>query len=155
MDCYSRKSKEFGDRMTIIQFGEGEDGFDQILHFMRKQEEIANSSVTDDQKNIEGDCFVIRHYRIDSQHEIKIYGEVWSLDHVFEVEAKYYSSSDEMEEFEEFKESMRNSYERGYRFGKWYSELEVEGELGSAHISTMHKIDQEQFEIARQKAWID
>jgi hypothetical protein len=46
-----------------------------------------------------------------------------------------------------------DSYTRGYRFGRWYSVVEPDGEVGSAHISACWPISRRDFEYARRNGW--
>lgn len=50
-------------------------------------------------------------------------------------------------------EPYEDSFERGYRFGKWYSVVCPEGELGDAHISTLWPIRKEDFDHAKANGW--
>lgn len=50
--------------------------------------------------------------------------------------------------------SIRDSYERGYRFGRHYSVVEPDGELGSVHIANAWPISKEEFETAKAQDWM-
>jgi hypothetical protein len=50
--------------------------------------------------------------------------------------------------------SMRAQHERGYRFGRHYSIVEPDGELGSVHIANAWPISKEEFEEAQRQDWV-
>lgn len=135
----------------VIEFTDIEEAFD----FMRANEEAANASVTDDQKKIVGDCFVKRQVQYGDGYLLTIYGEVWSMETFTESEKKYLNldDPDEKEEFDMIISSQKDTYERGYRFGKWYSVVEPDGELGSAHIVSLDLIEEAEFNAAKERGW--
>lgn len=51
-------------------------------------------------------------------------------------------------------EPYEETFERGYRFGKWYSAVCPDGELGDAHISTLWPVMYEDFEHAKANGWM-
>jgi hypothetical protein len=60
------------------------------------------------------------------------------------------ASEDEIE-YEE--RVLKESYDNGFRFGKAYSVIEPDGELGDTHVSDMIKITKGQFEAAKALNW--
>lgn len=60
----------------------------------------------------------------------------------------------ETTEYEEDNESIADSRKRGYIFGMCYSQLCVEGELGSTHVTRINgKISKETFNKAKSHNW--
>ena len=60
------------------------------------------------------------------------------------------------EAFDEFRwsfDSMRDSYMRGYRYGRAYSLMEPRGEFGSTHISQMAQLTADEFADAEAAGW--
>ena len=57
------------------------------------------------------------------------------------------------EELESEHEAMDYSYSNGFRFGRAYSIIESEGELGDTHVSDMIPITKEEFEQAKECFW--
>jgi len=68
-----------------------------------------------------------------------IFGHIWG--------------SSDYEYTEELEHERINNYPRGYRYGKWYSEVLPEGELGSAHVSTLWEITEQEFMAAEKNNW--
>lgn len=50
-------------------------------------------------------------------------------------------------------EGIESAHQKGYRYGKWYSSVCPEGELGSAHVVTLWRISNEDFTRARLMRW--
>lgn len=50
-------------------------------------------------------------------------------------------------------ETSSQAYNNGFRFGKAYSVIVPEGELGDTHVSEMTKITKEEFEEAKSLNW--
>jgi hypothetical protein len=59
------------------------------------------------------------------------------------------------EEIKAERKMLAESYENGFRFGKAYSVIVPEGELGDTHVSEMTKITKEEFEEAKALGWGD
>ena len=121
------------------------DSLDDAFEFMRRQEQLANEAVTDEQRNIAYGDYWVRH-----DQPVVIYGYIMTRE---ELEHGELEAGAEPDELVETMRVMDSSYARGYRFGRCYSEWEPEGELGSTHISCMIKITREQFEHAQSRGW--
>ena len=78
-----------------------------------------------------------------------IFGYIWTEADSIESARKGGWLSDYKEEAE----MMDESFIRGYRFGRAWSTVCPEGELGDTHISTMIPITREQFEEAKALRW--
>jgi hypothetical protein len=50
-------------------------------------------------------------------------------------------------------DDLRDAHERGYRYGRWYSTVEPDGEYGSAHVVALWEITETDFERARAGGW--
>jgi hypothetical protein len=44
-------------------------------------------------------------------------------------------------------------YQKGYVYGMFYSEAEIDGEQGESHVSTCRKISESEFNAARERGW--
>jgi hypothetical protein len=127
--------------MTVHGF----DNTDDMFAWMRQQERAANANVTPDQAEIGyGD------YWVRICEDIYIFGYVPTQD---EQEASERELGADDEEIEYQRDMLADAYARGYRYGKCYSAIEIEGEWGSTHISTMTKITKEMFEEAQSVDW--
>lgn len=123
------------------------ENFEDAFEDMRKAEEAANSSLRPSQRTIGyGDYWMALY----PQYDLLVFGYVFTLD---ENEKGERDAGASEEEWEYTKTNMLDSYERGYRFGRAYSTVEPNGELGSTHISQMIPISREQFEEAKSLKW--
>lgn len=121
---------------------------DDMFTAMREAEEEANANTTDAQRAITwGDHWFSPHPDIG----LTVFGEIYaSLDALAEEERKHGAEEDEISDMIERE---TGSFTRGYRFGTAYSPACPEGELGSTHVSTMAKISEQEFELARLMNW--
>lgn len=114
---------------------------------MRQAEEAANRNLLPAQKKIGwGDYWMNPQPNLD----LLIFGYVFTL---LENEAGERAAGSSDEEWQYTKAGLLDSYERGYRFGRAYSTVEPNGELGSTHISQMVPISKEQFAEAKALDW--
>src|ERR1035437_603260 len=121
----------------------GFDSWEKFYADTREAENVANYSLTDEQKNLTyGD------YYLTVQQDLLIIGYILPQEEVSpsmppkDPEAKA--------EWEYEKELMEDSYSRGYRFGKAYSVVCPEGELGDKHVADIiMKISKADFEILK------
>jgi hypothetical protein len=88
--------------------------------------------------------------RIWPEGQLLIFGYVTPMD---ELDAEERRLGATEEEIEEEHETLKYSYNNGFRFGRAYSAWEQEGELGDTHVSTMIPITKEEFEQAREAKW--
>jgi hypothetical protein len=139
--------------MTFMSF----DSMDEMRDYMRRSEERAIASMTEEQKAIKpGDAWASPR----PEYQCVIFGKSKSLDEIEASEKSYWSDSDDAEQRAERKaeleytmESSVDSISRGYLFGEAWSILEPRGELGSTHVSQMVKITDEALEDARERDW--
>lgn len=114
---------------------------------MRLMEEQANERVVEEQRQITwGSHFL----RVLYTSPVVIFGHVWPEDDILLGEQRAGAS---LEEAETTLRTLRASHERGYRFGRCYSIVEPEGELGDTHISDCWPITEEEFLQAQNFRW--
>lgn len=127
--------------MTFQSF----DSMEDMYEAMRIAEETANGLVTDEQRQIGwGDCW------LSIAHDIVIWGRIWTMEELLASEKKAGATKADLRSMEIHETEM---FARGYRFGKAYSIVVAEGELGSTHISTMVPIHEKAFDIAQDCHW--
>lgn len=114
------------------------DNYEDMLAYMREQETAANMHVRERQKTGLG----WGTYGLRVVHDLPIWTHIWSQEQAFEGEDEYTIPS------------LLDSHDRGYRYGMHYSALCIEGEIGSAHISTMWPIPERDFNVARDIGWV-
>lgn len=123
------------------------ESFTEAFAQMRIWEEQANAKVTKEQRTITwGSHFLHPHPRLG----LLIFGHTQTEDQLVADER---SCGADEEEAEATLRTIRNSHERGYRFGRHYSTVEPEGELGSTHISRCWPLTAEQFRQAQELGW--
>ena len=139
--------------MTAMSF----DSMDEMLDYMRRSEEAAIASMTEEQKAIKpGDAWASPR----PEYQCVIFGKSRTLAEIEASEKSHWSERPSAEERAEREaelkwtmESTIDSHSRGYLYGEAWSILEPRGEYGSTHVSQMVKIPAEALEEARQSDW--
>lgn len=125
------------------------DSVDEMFTAMHDAEEAANARATAAQKQITwGDYFVNPQHQQDG---FLIFGEIYTLEHAEQKERELGASE---EEIRQSTVDLEERYARGYRYGRHYSTVVPEGELGSTHVSVMMRTTKEIFEVARSCGWM-
>ncbi len=124
----------------------------------RRDEQRMLAAATDAQKAIPHGAYVRRWYVAPmAPRPLLVWGQVWPLEELAARERASYpediTDADAAAAIAPVLDTMRQGYERGWRYGEWFSEVEVEGELGAAHIATLEQVTAEEFEAARARAW--
>lgn len=126
------------------------DNLDDMLADMREKEDEANASVLDCQRAVTWGSHYVRLWT-DVSPPLVIFGYIHTEK---ELDAKEKELGAGAEERMSTMRRMRDSHERGYRFGRHYSVVEPDGELGSVHIANvLGAITAEQFERAELFGW--
>lgn len=113
--------------MTFQSF----DSFEDMWAAMAEAEVAANERVTDEQRAIKpGDCVI----RYDAR--FLIVGQIFTEEEFLEREIAAGPPMDD-DEIADTRRQWQWRLDRGYVFGNWHSEIEPDGELGDAHISTL------------------
>lgn len=125
------------------------DSWEQMFDAIRESEARANATLTPAQKAVVYGSYWVTLY--------PDYGDLWVFGYVLTEEESYRSEIEAGADPEEARytaERLRDSYARGYRFGKAYSVITPEGEYGSTHVASIAMpITKEQFEQARRDGW--
>lgn len=135
-------------RIQKLPYGQSIIGFDSlesIEQYLDESERAAIMAALDEQWQIDWGSYVFR--MVD---DLAIWGYVLSQDEFLALspdEGQYEETLAELEQ-------LRVSFARGYRYGQWFSEVEPTGEWGSAHVSTLWSISQEDFEHAQGQEWL-
>lgn len=123
------------------------DSVEDAFEWMRKQEEEANKRLHPAQKRIVRGSYVMRPA---PEVPCMIFGYIFTLEEIEEGERQ--CGADE-EELAYTLRTLSESFNRGYRHGRWYSFVEPDGELGDAHISNLWPISEEVFNRAKESGW--
>lgn len=127
--------------MTFIPFDDLDDAFES----MRKNEEEANANLLPAQGNVVWGSYWVRPY-----DDILVFGYVFTPEENISSEVEAGSTP---EELKYTVKRLRESYTRGYRYGRCHSILCPEGELGDTHLSQVLPVTAEVFETGRRQGW--
>jgi hypothetical protein len=132
------------------------ESFEAMFDSMTRDEDAANKRVTPEQRDIGYGDYFIRIWdagRMFGDPPLIVYGHVTPRDKWIADERDAGADDAELSWSMQAHDS---AYQRGYRFGWHYSEVEPDGELGSTHVSVMaRKISREEFDAARERGWKD
>lgn len=82
--------------------------------------------------------------------------EVWICTQVYSIEKIYLTergAGSQPGETESTLRSLRDAHLRGYRYGKHYSVITPDGELGSVHVVKVWPISEEDFLATKENGW--
>ena len=139
------KEQKLGPGISI----QGFDSLEEMLQYQAEKEQEALHNTLPEQAAITWGDYVFR--MVD---DLAIFGHIMTP-------AEYLSDtigSDEpdeatVSEIEGEMKGLERSHVHGYRYGKWFSEVEPTGEYGSAHVVALWGITQEDFEQAERNGW--
>lgn len=128
------------------------ESFEAMQADMRAAEESVNAGLLPLQVELRDDVDTDRYWArlIPEYDNLLILGEAWSAAHARQSEID--CGADE-EEADYTAEALAESRTRGYLFGRCYSIVEPEGEIGSTHVSQVMPISKELFDLARESGW--
>lgn len=128
----------------------GFSSFEEMQDYLRHSESEAIRDSLAEQWAIDWGSWVVR-FLGSATDRLWIYGELFTqeLYRQSEIEA-----GADPEEVDWELEGVMDAYQRGYRFGRWYSQVLPEGELGTAHVSSLWPISSAEFHQAREQGWV-
>jgi len=135
------------------------DSFDEMMEFMRRNEQAAQARTLPAQQAIADGEEHWYYRRADSPWtggDVDIFGHIPSIADSIAKERSYYGDpmdDQERAEFSGVRHGMQDRLSRGYVFGNHFSVVEPNGELGSVHVSSLIPISKEAFEEARAAGW--
>ena len=127
--------------MTVEFFDNTEDMFAAI----RRNVESAKSAATPEQNAITYGDHWVRSYE-----DFLIFGYIYTKEEMDAAETALGASQEELEYEHRVYD---RSYRDGFRFGKAYSIVEPDGELGDTHVCEMVRITTEEFNAAKSLNW--
>lgn len=123
------------------------DDIDSLIEFLGNSHDAATAATTPEQQEVgEGDFWK------RNVGGLQIFGYVYNRMDMRDAALDAGCSSDEADEEVAH---IVHQLENGYLFGRCYSVVVPEGELGSTHRSQVTRITQQEFESAREKGWHD
>lgn len=128
--------------MVVVQ---SFDNFDDMMNAISKGVESAKARMTPEQEAITYGDYWMRVWE-----GIPIFGYIIPRDEL-EASERELGATDEEIEYEN--DVLDASYANGFRFGRAYSVMEPDGELGDTHVIDMIPITKEQFEEAKSLGW--
>lgn len=125
----------------IIMF----DDVDSVIEFLGNSHDAATAATTPEQQEVgEGDFWK------RNVGGLQIFGYVYNRMDMRDAALDAGCTSSEADE--DVAHTVQQ-LENGYLFGRCYSVVVPEGELGSTHRSQVTRITQQEFEVARQQGW--
>jgi hypothetical protein len=135
------KEQDLGHGQKIVGF----DSLEEMFAYQERKEQEASASTVPEQWAIARGDRVIRIH-----HGLVIFGHIFTEAEFLMEDTVDDENSDEL--LAELR-SLRGSFDRGYRYGKWYSVVKPSGEYGSAHVCNLWNITHGEFETGRRKEW--
>lgn len=139
--------------VTIRTFG----SMEEALGAMARATEMANRHLAADQRMITwGDRWVRFWQMSPTMPPIVIFGRVMTREEIEAGERACMGDTPQHEVDGEIAQTLRHiehQHGRGYMFGKAYSVMESEGELGDTHRADMWPISERVYEAARKVQW--
>jgi hypothetical protein len=133
------------------------ENMDDAFAFMAANERAAIARMSPKQQGLaDGDEHWYYRIVMFGDEKLAIFGHVPALHETLKQERSYYvspMSDDDAAEYDSIEDNLRDSLSRGYVFSKNYSTVEILGELGSVHVSSVVPCTQETFEFARVAGW--
>jgi hypothetical protein len=125
---------------------------DEMFSWMRDNEEAANLVLAPEQQAVTYGSHWCRFF--DIANRVVIFGKVLTQEEQRETETALADDSEADEaETEEILDTLAQSHERGYMYGRCYSTIEPDGEWGSTHRANLWPIPQHVYEAARDVRW--
>jgi len=121
------------------------DNFDDMMAAISRGVEQAKSRAT-----IAQNAITYGDYWMRIWEDFLICGYIYTKEEMDAIEVKLGASQEELEYEHRVYDA---SYKDGFRFGRAYSQIEPDGELGDTHVSDMTKITKEEFESAKILNW--
>lgn len=131
----------------VVSYG----SFEEMMAEQQKKEEEANQRVLAIQREITYGSYALRPYET-KEGILPILCKVPTIEEFLEDEGYDENNPEDMEEKEYALQSLKQRYERGYRFAYCSSIIEP-GEWGDFHISTAFPITKEEYEFAAAHDW--
>jgi len=132
---------------TVIGF----DSVEEMNEYMAKQEQDAVERTLPRQWEIGWGSYVIRLVE-----DLVIWAHIFTEEEFLELErnAEGPGTPEEIEEEVQAElAQLREGYNLGYRYGKWYSVIEPAGEYGDAHVSSLWPITKADFALGLSNDW--
>jgi len=120
--------------------------FEEMDDFLAESEREAIANTLPEQWQITWGSYVVRVVE-----RLVIFGIVYTEEQFLNTSLKGEAEYDE--EIRAELDDLRAAHERGYRYGRWFSEVEPDGEYGSAHVVNLWRITEEDFVAARHNGW--
>jgi hypothetical protein len=137
------KEQKIQPGISIIGFESQE----EMAAYMAEQEALATADALPEQWEITWGDRVLR--MVDDT--LAVFGHIFTEREFLAENSKPGQAPDEEILYE--LDSLRDAHTRGYRYGRWYSTVEPDGEYGSAHVVSLWGISKQDFATARSNGW--
>jgi len=137
------KEEKIAPGISIVGFDDAQEALD----YMSDQELQSIMNALDEQWRISWGSWVLR-----------IVDELWIFGYIFtseELVKELQEGAEEADLHESLYELRHHqeSYDRGYRYGRYHSVVVPDGEYGNAHVAALWEITKQDFEEARRNDW--
>lgn len=137
------EEQDLGHGRRIVGFS----SLEEMLAYQQQREEEAQAQpLLPEQRAITWGDHVMRVV----EGPLMIYGHIYTEEELVQIEAD--AGATDVEIREELR-VLRETHARGYRYGRYYSEVVPKGEVGDAHLVTLWPISPEDFVEAQQRDW--
>lgn len=137
------KEQEIAPGIKLLGFN----SLEEILEYQEKAYNEAEARTLDIQREITYGDYVFRLHE-----EILIFGRVSTQEEFLGNNLR--GQEDEYnDEIRAEWAGIEEAHTRGYRYGRYHSNVCPEGEWGSSHVSTLWKITADDFEVAERNDW--
>lgn len=128
------------------------DSMDAAFKDMAAEEDRGNRDLAAAQRMVTwGDHWVRFYQPSPGAQLVTIWSRVWTEDEI--IKGEWASGAESQAEIDETMAGIRNRHIRGYMFGRCFSTIEPEGELGDTHRYNLWPITQALYEAAQAVQW--
>jgi hypothetical protein len=146
------KEHDLGRGNKIIGF----ESYEEMLEYTEKQHAELVARMKDlppQQEQITFGSHVLRLVPIGDENVLVIFGRVYTIEETELLEIQ--AGADVLGgELRTIMEKFTSLHEDGYRYGRWYSEVCPEGEVGDAHVTTLWPITEADYQHALNNGWL-
>lgn len=124
---------------------------EEATAFIAQQTAEANRTMLPEQRTIDYGSHVVRPL----PGGLLILGEIWTEEEFAAGEGAFYDLENPADalEYAAVLRDQAEMHDNGYMLGRWYSTIEPDGEIGSAHRAACWPITAEAFAQARRAHW--
>ena len=145
------KEQDLGHGRKIIGFDSAEEMF---AYMAEREAELAEEMkhLTEPQKGIGYGQYVLRMTPVGEEEPLAIFGYIYTKAEFRELELAAGANPNDGE-LDFIMERLQSAYDRGYRYGNWFSVACPEGEPGDSPLTTLWPITEADYQHALNNGW--